>query len=218
MKSKTESCELSVIYSRLNNHFGDLHWWPADSSFEVILGAILTQNTAWQNVERAIENLKALNLLEPQLLYEMDHRVLEELIRPSGYFRIKAARIKNFLSFLQNHYDWDLKKMFQDDLWKLREKMLKIKGIGKETADSILLYAGHRPVFVIDAYTRRILSRHGMVASNISYDELQDYFMRNLPLDVSIYNQYHALIVNAGKTFCRTVPLCEKCPLKSVGL
>jgi len=217
MEPMAESHALFFIYRKLNTHFGDLHWWPADTSFEMILGAILTQNTAWQNVERAINNLKAHNLLEPELMYEIDRHVLEELIRPSGYFRIKTSRIKNFVSFLRNKYDWSLKKMFQEDLWQLREKMLEINGIGKETADSILLYAGHRPVFVIDAYTKRILSRHGLVASNISYDELQKYFMRNLPVDVSLYNQYHALIVNAGKNYCRVVPACEKCPLKSIG-
>jgi len=213
----TESHALSFIYSKLNSHFGDLHWWPADTSFEVIVGAILTQNTAWQNVERAINNLKAHNLLEPELMYEIDRNVLEDLIRPSGYFRIKTSRIKNFLGFLCNKYDWNLNKMFQEDLWQLREKMLEINGIGKETADSILLYAGHRPIFVIDAYTKRILSRHGLIASNISYDELQKYFMKNIPVDVSLYNQYHALIVNVGKNYCRAVPVCEKCPLRSVG-
>lgn len=215
MKRKTEFRDLCVLYSKLNSHFGDLRWWPADSPFEVIIGAILTQNTAWKNVERAIENLKTCNLLEPRLLYEVDREVLEELIRPSGYFRIKTARIKNFLSFLATQYNWDLKKMFAEDLWQLREKMLNINGIGKETADSILLYAGHRPIFVIDAYTKRILSRHGITPPDISYDELQNIFMSHLPADVPLYNQYHALIVNAGKMFCRTVPLCEKCPLKS---
>lgn len=211
--------DLFVIYDKLNCHFGDLHWWPAESSFEVIIGAILTQNTAWQNVERAINNLKTANLLEPELIYELDRHVLEELIRPSGTFRIKTARIKNFLNFLRNEYDWNLKKMFQEDLWRLRKKMLEINGIGKETADSILLYAGHRPIFVIDAYTKRLFSRHGIVDSDASYDELQGYFMKSLPMDVALYNQYHALIVNAGKNYCRRgVPLCEQCPLRSAGI
>jgi len=212
----SEAQALSVIYNKLNSHFGDLHWWPAETDFEVIVGAILTQNTAWQNVERAIENLKTVHLLEPQLLYEVDCRILEELIRPSGYFRIKTSRIKNFLCFLYDHYTWNLGKMFQENLWQLREKMLGITGIGKETADSILLYAGRKPVFVIDAYTKRIFHRHGMVASNTSYDELQKFFMSRLPEEVPLYNQYHALIVTTGKKYCRAVPHCEECPLRSV--
>ena len=207
---------LSVIYDKLNSHFGDLHWWPAQTAIEMIVGAILTQNTAWKNVERALENLKALSLLEPRLLYETDSRVLEDLLRPAGYFRIKTFRLKNFLHFLHAHYSWNLEKMFSEDLWQLREKLLAINGIGKETADSILLYAGNQPIFVIDAYTRRIFQRHGLVAADISYDALQRFFMSSLPEDVPLYNQYHALIVNTGKTYCRATPLCEECPLKSV--
>ncbi|OPY89706.1 MAG: Ultraviolet N-glycosylase/AP lyase [Syntrophus sp. PtaU1.Bin208] len=212
----TDASAISVIYDKLNSHFGDLHWWPAETAFEVIVGAILTQNTAWQNVERALDNLKAASLLEPQSLYEADSSLVEDLIRPAGYFRIKTSRVKNFLSFLHSHYGLDLERMFSEDLWQLRGKMLAVKGIGKETADSILLYAGSQPIFVIDAYTKRIFSRHGMIASDISYDALQAYIMRSLPPDVPLYNQYHALIVNAGKRYCRTVPRCDECPLKSV--
>ncbi len=215
MKSILENHQLGTIYEKLNSHFGDLGWWPADSAFEVIIGAILTQNTAWQNVELAIENIKAVNLLDPVSMNVIDYRILEKLIRPSGYFRIKASRIKNFVNFLQNRYDCDLDKMFCDDLWQLRKKLLEVKGIGKETADSILLYAGHKPIFVIDAYTKRILIRHGIIDQNTSYDELQKYFMRNLPEEVNLYKQYHALIVNTGKKFCRKSPLCEECPLNS---
>jgi len=216
-KPMSGSYALSVIYDKLNSHFGDLHWWPAETAFEVIVGAILTQNTAWKNVERAVENLKALSLLEPQLLYETDSRVLEDLLRPAGYFRIKTFRLKNFLHFLTSHYSWNLEKMFSENLWQLRQKLLAVNGIGKETADSILLYAGNQPIFVIDAYTRRIFQRHGLIAANISYDALQTFFMSSLPKEASLYNQYHALIVNTGKTYCRTVPLCEECPLKSFG-
>jgi endonuclease-3 related protein len=216
-KPMPEASVLSVIYDKLNSHFGDLHWWPGETPFEVMVGAILTQNTAWQNVERALDNLKAAGLLDPQWLYETDSRILEELIRPAGYFRIKTFRLKNFLSFLCSHYGWDLEKMFSEDLWLLRDQLLSINGIGKETADSILLYAANQPIFVIDTYTRRIFQRHGVIASDMHYDALQTFVMKSLPKDVPLYNQYHALIVNTGKRYCRTVPRCEECPLNSIG-
>ncbi|OPY12919.1 MAG: Endonuclease III [Syntrophus sp. PtaB.Bin001] len=218
MKTLTQEHNLEEIYKRLDSHFGDLGWWPADSAFEVIIGAILTQNTAWQNVEQAIENIKSAGLLDPLSLAAVDQQILEQLIRPSGYFRIKTSRIKNFLNFLQNRYDCSLKKMFCDDLWELRKRLLEVKGIGKETADSILLYAGHKPIFVIDAYTKRILSRHEIIDQSVSYDEIQRFFMNNLPAEVNLFKQYHALIVNTGKKYCRKSPLCRECPLSSPGL
>jgi len=216
-KEGRETHLLSLIYDKLNRHFGDLHWWPARTAFEVIIGAILTQNTAWRNVERALENLRDLSLLDPRSMDELDSHLLEALIRPSGTYRVKTARIKNFMRFLRNSYDGNLEEMFREELWPLREKMLGIKGIGKETADSILLYAGQKPVFVIDAYTRRILSRHGVTAAGASYDDLQNYFMNNLPAEVPLYNQFHALLVNVGKVYCRTLPRCGECPLQSIG-
>lgn len=216
-KEGGETHLLSLIYDTLNGHFGDLHWWPARTAFEVIIGAILTQNTAWRNVERALENLKARSLLDPRSMDEIDSPLLEALIRPSGTYRVKTARIKNFMRFLRNTYGGNLEEMFREELWPLREKMLGIKGIGKETADSILLYAGQKPVFVIDAYTRRILARHGVAAAKSSYDDLQNYFMNNLPAEVPLYNQFHALLVNVGKVYCRTLPRCGECPLQSIG-
>ncbi len=207
---------LQKIYERLNNCFGNLHWWPGETPFEIAVGAILTQNTNWKNVERAIENLKERDLLSPEGLLEISEGTLEELIRPSGYYRIKTKRLKNFIRFLYEEYDGNLDKMFSGELWPLREKLLGVKGIGEETADSILLYAGEKPVFVVDAYTRRILLRHHLIGENAGYGEIQSLFMDSLPRRAPLFNQYHALFVNTGKRFCRKTPLCEECPLKGL--
>jgi endonuclease-3 related protein len=202
------------IFTLLNHHFGNLHWWPASSPFEVIVGAILTQNTNWQNVEKAIGNIKASGLMSPEALWNAEDGIVAQLIRPSGYFNIKTARLKSFVGFLAKNYKFDLDKMFRQNEWSLRDELLSIKGIGKETADSILLYAGEKAVFVIDAYTKRMMTRHGLVESDVKYDEMQQMFMRHLPSSPALYNQYHALIVNAGKTFCtKKAPRCRECPL-----
>jgi endonuclease-3 related protein len=208
---------LLQIYEILNGHFGNLRWWPADSPFEVVVGAILTQNTTWRGVERAISNLKSQNLLDPKKLLTLQDDILAGLIRPSGYYRIKTKRLKAFLAFLNDEFHGSLDRLFREELWPLRERLLTVKGIGEETADSILLYAGQKPVFVIDAYTRRILERHLIISGRPSYGEIQKLFMERLPRSAPLFNQYHALLVNTGKQFClKRNPLCSRCPLSAI--
>ena len=206
---------LLEIYNILHKQFGPQHWWPAETPFEVIVGAILTQNTAWTNVSKAIDNLKKEDHLLPHALHSLPLPRLAGLIRPSGYYNIKAKRLKEFLKFLFNEYDGSLDKMFKTNLSELREKLLKINGIGPETADSILLYAGNYPIFVIDAYTKRILQRHNIINDGIDYHPLQRLFMNNLPEDADLFNEYHALIVKTAKDFCKKKPLCDICPLNN---
>ncbi len=205
---------LLAIYEKLDAHFGDLKWWPGNSPFEVIVGAVLTQNTAWRNVEKAIARLKTEGLLHPAGILEIDNSRLANLIRPAGYYNIKTQRLKSFLQFLYDKYGGKLDAMFSEDLWSLRARLLEVKGIGEETADSILLYAGRKPIFVVDTYTRRILQRHDLIRSDATYKQIQDLFMTHLPHSVPLYNQYHALLVNTGKIFCTRNPRCEGCPLK----
>lgn len=194
-------------------HYGPLHWWPGETPFEVMVGAILTQNTAWLNVEKAIANLKAAKVLDPHKLFKLSPAKLAKLIRPAGFFRLKTKRLKNFLQFLMEECDGDIDKLKHQPLEKLRHKLLAVNGIGPETADSILLYALEKPVFVVDAYTRRILHRHHLAKIDVTYHEMQELFMRHLKPDVFHFNEYHAQIVNIGKDFCRTKPKCEQCPL-----
>ncbi|NPV06129.1 MAG: endonuclease III domain-containing protein [Syntrophaceae bacterium] len=208
--------QLICIYRALDRFFGPLHWWPGDTPFEVAVGAILTQNTNWANVEKAIGRIKAIGAMSPFSLYGLDPADLEELIRPSGYYRVKARRLRAFLEVLCGSFGGDLDAMLSGDLAEARRRLLAISGIGEETADSILLYAGGRPVFVVDAYTRRILERHGILKGRHSYGEIQRLFMQELPPDAGLYNQYHALIVEAGKRFCRREPLCGRCPLNGI--
>ena len=206
------------IYHCLYNHFGPQEWWPGETSFEIIIGAILTQNTAWTNVEKAIKNLKIRSLLEPKALWKTSEETLAGLIKPAGYYNLKAKRIKSFLDFLFSQYRGSLKKMFEEDILRLRERLLRIKGVGGETADSILLYAGEKPVFVVDAYTKRFLVRHNLVEEKADYKDIQRYFMDNLPLDVRLFNEFHALIVRLGKDICiNRKPKCEVCPLQIIG-
>lgn len=201
------------LYRRLYRYYGNLNWWPGESPLEISVGAILTQNTAWTNVEKAIKRLKEARSLSVKALGGMTHRRLAPLIKPAGYFNVKARRLKNFIAFLQKRYDGSLKKMFQQETSRLREELLSVNGVGPETADSILLYAGQKPSFVIDAYTKRILSRHGVMAYEKSYDDFQELFIKELPRSATFYNQYHAMFVNIGKDFCRKRPLCSSCPL-----
>ncbi len=183
---------------------------------EVIVGAILTQNTAWRNVEQAIRSLKSRHMLSIAAILDAEDNLLAEAIRPAGYFNIKTKRLKSFFYFLQQHYNSNLDDMFAQDLWSLRARLLQVYGIGEETADCILLYAGGKPIFVVDAYTRRLLSRHGMIDETASYQEIQTLFMKNLTEDVSLFNQYHALIVQTGKHYCAKTPRCSDCPLFSL--
>jgi endonuclease-3 related protein len=206
--------ELLLIYQRLLSFFGGQGWWPAETPFEVIVGAILTQNTAWRNVEHAIANLKEAGVLTSEGLHRIPERRLARLIRPAGYYNVKAKRLKELSIFLNREYGGDIQRMFSEPLAPLRERILMVRGVGPETADSILLYAGEKPIFVIDAYTKRVLSRHDMITDGASYGDLQDLFMRNLPEDVTLYKEYHALFVRLAKTFCKTKPVCAGCPLE----
>jgi len=205
---------LLCIYELMNAHFGNLCWWPGDSPFEVIVGAILTQNTAWRNVEKAISNLNSNKCLSPEAILITDDHILSDLIRSSGYHRVKTRRLKSFVRYLYEKYDGSLDNMFKEDIDTLRKGLLAVNGIGKETADSILLYAGHKPVFVVDAYTRRILERHDIVFRSDTYSDIQALCMNHLPRSISLYNQYHALLVNTGKFFCKKTPQCNACPLE----
>ena len=207
---------LMKIYRRLYRACGPRNWWPGETPFEVMVGAILTQNTSWRNVEKAIQKLKGKGVLNSEGIHRLKKSQLAPLIKSSGYFRIKADRLKSFVNFLFEEYDGDLKKMGRKRLIELREKLLGVKGIGPETADSILLYGLKKPIFVIDAYTRRILSRHGMITEKASYEEVQRLFMDHLRLDEKLFNEYHALLVHLGKTVCKKIPECETCPLKGV--
>ncbi len=204
---------LMNMYSRLFSFFGPQNWWPAETPFEVMIGAILTQNTNWKNVEKAIENLKKEGLLSVSELHSIREQELASLIRPAGYYRMKAKRLKSFISHIVEDHGGNLENLFSLDTESLRKELLSIKGIGPETADSILLYAAKRPVFVVDSYTYRILKRHNIIWDDIPYDELQRIFMENLPHDESLFNEFHALIVETGKHFCKKRPLCEACPL-----
>ena len=205
---------LLKIYKSLYNYFGPLNWWPGDTPFEIMVGAILTQNTSWSNVEKAINNLKKEYLLEPQNLYHINQEELAQLIKPSGYFNIKAQRLKNFVTFFVEEYSGSEKKMFSGDDEELRRKLLKVNGIGPETADSILLYAGEKPFFVVDAYTKRIFSRHKLISKDASYYQIQEFFIRNLDSNVELFNEFHAQIVMLGKTICTSKnPDCSKCPI-----
>ena len=208
--------QLKEIYDLLFERFGPQDWWPGETPFEVIVGAILTQNTNWTNVEKAIANIKNADLLSPEKLHRLDAKKLAELIRPAGYFNIKAKRLKNFLDWFFENYDGKLEKLENVGTVELREQLLSVKGIGPETADSILLYALNRPVFVVDAYTARICSRHHLIDEGADYHQIQETFESNLPSDISLFNEYHALLVHLGKDFCKPKPKCEECPLNGL--
>ncbi len=204
---------LLEVYERLHSVFGSQHWWPARSPFEVIVGAVLVQNTAWRNVRRAIDNLHDAGLLSPPALAQLPRTELEELIRPAGFFRIKARRLHNLLDFLVEHYGGSLDAMLRTSLPRLREELLAVHGIGPETADSILLYAGNLPTFVVDTYTHRVLARHGWIEPEADYYAIKEHFESRLPADAALFNEYHALLVRVGHEYCRKTPRCESCPL-----
>jgi len=209
--------ELLHIYRLLLARFGPLDWWPGDTPFEVMGGAILTQNTSWTNVEKAIDALKQADMLIPEKIKSADIRRLRRLVRPSGYYNQKAARLKDFARFLfADPYQGKIKRLKAEDTMELREKLLAVKGIGPETADSILLYALDKPVFVVDAYTRRAFYRLGYLYSDADYHETQDFFTKHLPKDIKLYNDFHAQIVYLGKDYCKTKPVCAECPLKEL--
>ncbi len=205
--------DLEEIYRRLYRRFGPQSWWPGETRLEIMVGAVLTQNTNWTNVEKAILSLKKARALSVAALEEIPVKKLAALIRPSGYFNIKAKRLKNFIRFIVREYGGNCAAMKKTPLPELRKKLLSVNGIGPETADSILLYALDKPVFVIDAYTKRFLSRHNFIARDADYHAVQELFASALKPDVQKFNEYHALIVHLGKHFCRTKPSCEACPL-----
>jgi len=208
---------LMEMFDLMLNHFGPQNWWPGETELEMMVGAVLTQNTNWKNVEKAIENLKKKDLLSLNGLQSLSVKDLAEEIRPAGYFNIKAKRLKNLLDFIAGCYQADLSIFLNDNTETLREGLLSVKGIGPETADSILLYACHRPIFVVDAYTHRILGRHGMTGEQATYYELQALFLDHLPDDPELFNEFHALFVKTGKEYCRRNPRCNRCPLDGWG-
>lgn len=204
---------IKTVYNRLLAAYGRQHWWPADSPFEVMVGAVLTQNTAWTNVEKAIVNLKQHDVLDADRLLSLSHNVLASHLKPSGYFNIKAKRLRNFCEWYQQAGGYDRLKRLQTLV--LRKSLLSVNGVGAETADDILLYAFSRKVFVVDAYTKRIFSRIGITDREIDYESMRSLFEKSLNNEsVAMYNEYHALIVVHGKDVCKTRPLCEQCCLK----
>ena len=207
---------LMNIYRTLYQAYGPRDWWPGETSFEVMVGAILTQNTSWRNVEKAIQKLKGKGLLSAKGIRQLKKSKLALSIKSSGYYRIKADRLKSFIDFLFEEYNGNIKKMGREGLGELRVKLLGVKGIGPETADSILLYGLKKPIFVVDAYTKRILSRHGLISEKASYEEVQKLFMDHLPMDEKLFNEYHALIVHLGKTVCKKIPRCDRCPIQGI--
>ena len=228
---------LLKIFKILEKEFGSQGWWPTtrddklipeyNSSnstralsdkerLEIVFGAILTQNTSWKNVEKAIINLNKNNLINVNKISNISQEELAELIKSSGYFNQKAERLKIFCNYLINNYKGNVSLLFNKNIDELRQELLSIKGIGPETADSIILYAAQKPIFVIDAYTERVFSRLGICNKNISYDQLQQLFHSKLKSDVSLFNEYHALIVKLAKGFCKTKPLCNNCPINNI--
>ncbi|MCL4219371.1 MAG: endonuclease III domain-containing protein [Candidatus Hydrogenedentes bacterium] len=205
---------LKDVFKRMERHYGPTGWWPGETPFEIAIGAILTQNTAWANVEKAIANLKSAKLLGPRKILGCPDDMLHSALRPSGYFRVKAIRVRAFCQYLVERHRGSMARMAATPLAQLREELLAISGIGPETADDILLYACEKPVFVVDAYTRRILSRHGVVDPEIGYEDLRALFESHLPKDVALFKEYHGLLVYVGKDYCRKRPRCEQCPLK----
>ena len=203
------------VYELLFGHFGPQDWWPGDTPIEIVVGAVLTQNTNWGNVTRAIANLQNAGILSFEALLDLSLEDLAYYIKPSGYYNIKSKRLKNLLEMIRDRYEGNLDALFRDKTASARRNLLSVQGIGPETADSILLYAGGHPVFVVDAYTHRIFSRHGLLPEESDYHAIQEEFTSRLPVDTALYNEYHALLVMLGKNFCKkTKPLCGQCPLR----
>ncbi len=205
---------LMEIYYRMYRHFGPRGWWPAETPFEVIIGAVLTQFVSWRNVERAIANLKDSNMLSIDAICDVDTAVLEEHIRSTRFYKQKAKKLKVFCNHLKKNYGGRLEDFFKKPVEELRSELLSLYGIGEETADSIILYAAQKPVFVVDSYTRRIFSRLGFFSEDIKYGDMQNFFMDNLTHETALFNEYHALIDAAGNRYCSArKPDCPGCPL-----
>lgn len=208
---------LLEVYNRLSEYYGPQNWWPGDTKFEILVGTVLTQNTNWLNVTKAIDNLRNAGLLSFEAMSEAPPDELAEFIRPSGYYNIKAKRLHNLLRMIIDTYSGDLDSLLDDVIENARANLLSVKGVGPETADAILLYCGNHPVFVVDAYTHRVFSRHGLVPEECDYHELQEEFTSRLAPDSQLYGEYHALIVMVGKQFCKkNSPLCSSCPLVGI--
>lgn len=205
-----------ILFDKLLAAYGPQRWWPGDTPFEIMLGAVLTQNTSWKNVEKALTNLRDRDLLDPIKLNELPREEMEELLKPAGYFRLKTARVKNLLALLCGKYGGSLEEMFSGSLSSLREELLNLNGIGPETADAILLYAGGFPTFVVDLYTHRVLKRHGWIEPEADYEMVQDFFHSSLERDAPQFNEFHALFVKVGKEHCGKTPKCSGCPLESL--
>jgi endonuclease-3 related protein len=218
----TSSLQIRRIYRALSRTYGPLHWWPARTRFEVIVGAFLTQNTNWKNVEHALRNLRRAGVLNLAAMRRIPLSELEQLIRPSGYFRQKSARLKTFITYLDERHGGSLSRMFTQRLEQLRSELLALNGVGPETADAILLYAGKLPVFVVDAYTKRLFQRHGISSAGAKYDHLRNRVERafaSLGSDSELadhYNEFHALIVRVGKDHCGAVANCQGCALRGL--
>lgn len=202
------------VFELLFSAYGPQGWWPAESPFEVMIGAVLVQNTNWSNVRKAIDSLNAAGVLSPQGILSLPAESLEELIRPAGYFRIKAKRLRSLIAFFIDAYAADIDQMRSVDMDKLRKQLLGVHGIGPETADSILLYAVEKPALVVDAYAQRVYTRHNWVPHNSSYDQLQSHIASEFPANAASYNEFHALLVEVGKRHCRSAPHCDGCPLQ----
>ena len=205
---------LLKIFEILLSTFGPRHWWPGETPLEIIVGAVLTQNTSWKNVEKAIVNLKNAGLLDLEKLYATPDEIIAEKIRSSGYYNLKTKRLKNVIKVIYEEYSASIEKIKTYDQNDLRTRLLSIQGVGEETADSMLLYAFDKPIFVIDAYTKRFLGNHGLYEGKCTYGQAQHFFMTNLPSDLNLYNEYHALIVALGQNYCFKAPKCDTCPLK----
>ena len=218
-KTESEVCpafDPFWLYHILFDHYGPSGWWPGEGPLEVAIGAVLTQNTAWSNVEKAIANLKTAGMIDVHRLSTMHEKRLAKLIRPAGYYNIKARRLKNLLDMVEDSFSGDLSALFRLDKDELRSVLLEVNGIGKETADSICCYAAGKLVFVVDAYTKRVLLRHSIIEGNTSYDEIRSFFESGLPQELSVYKDLHAHIVFIGKDYCRPRnPRCDACPLKN---
>ncbi len=212
----SDRSRLNAIYSKLYKAFGPQHWWPGETPFEMAVGAILTQNTNWGNVEKAIDNLKREGKLNAPAIHKITPERLASLIKPAGYFNVKAKRLKHLVDFLLKEYNGRMAEMKQEEMDEIRKKLLGVNGIGPETADSIILYALKKPSFVIDAYTKRVLSRHNIMNHDETYDSFQELFHSHLKRDVRLFNEYHALFVRLAKEYCRTKPRCGECPLEGV--
>jgi endonuclease-3 related protein len=212
------SIELITIYKKALEHFGPRGWWPGDTDFEICVGAILTQSVSWKNVSKAITCLKTNGLLDIWEMHVCENETLEKCIIPTMYYRMKARKLKAFVKHIIEKYDGNLQKMWDKEMQLLRTELLNIYGIGPETADSIILYASRKAIFVVDAYTKRIFVRLGYFDETVSYEQMQQFFMQNLPIEEQLFNEYHALIVGVGNNFCSSkVPKCNVCPLNSIG-